>query len=452
MYAIVNRTRILFGLCLALLGGFALSPAYAISKGDMGQFRYNKSGSTITINPNQSGFGGATANISKWPSGATGTQIGQSGWYYGTAAASNPGTGPTMIMGHYGDVFFAGTKYPFQAGYQVPMSSLTTALGMLCSTPITCALAIATPAIADWLTSNSVKQNDNPAEYPEKPFVRKERFWDFGCNSSGYSDGPESAGCFGMYGNGMHIVLEDIKRDGNWCVVYIRCSDGSHPHTRFDTFYANNDEKEYMRPVTPAELAPLMQNPSNPADVIRDILDKGGDIDLPRPEVTGPSEIAGPTVTTKNPDGTTTTTQDKSNFKTQDNTITQTGTGKTDQKCDSSGKCDTTQTDEQDPNSAEKQKALCEQYPDILACAIGDIPKANIPKDSKEISYTPENIFGSGSCPADRYLKVTNGPNLKVWDWTSSCQKIVDLRPLVIALGGFCALMVLIPGLKGELV
>jgi len=455
MYAVLDRTRLLFRLCLVVLGCLALNPVFAITKGDMGQFRYNKSGSTISIYPNQSGYSGSLASISPFSSAKTqtGQQIGQSGWYYGTGAASNPATGGTMILGHYGDVYFAGTKYPFQAGYQVPVSALTNALGMLCTNPLVCmAISLATPTIADWLTTSGVGINQDPATMNNKPWTMEKKKYLVGCNSGVNPDwGLEGAGCFGQYG-GVVIVIDSIEMQGNTCVATVHCSNGSNQGTKW-RWPVDRSEYAEREPATLDEIRPVMKFPTDPAGLVRDLLDKGADIELERPTVTGPSEITGPTTTTKNPDGTTTTSTDKSNFKTSDNTITQVGTGNTTQKCDpTSGKCDTTTTDQTDPNSADKQKALCEQYPDILACAIADTPKADIPKDSKEISYTPENIFGSGSCPSDRYLTLHNGQNLKVWDWQNACQKIVDCRPLVIALGGFAALMVLVPGLKGDLV
>jgi len=90
---------------------------------------------------------------------------------------------------------------------------------------------------------------------------------------------------------------------------------------------------------------------------------------------------------------------------------------------------------------------ICKINPDILACQTLTNPAStDIPKISKTITYTPDNSFGSGSCPADKTMTV-NGRQLKVVDWSSHCGYISTyLRPILILLASYMALMMLIPG------
>ncbi|WP_179135039.1 hypothetical protein, partial [Azospirillum brasilense] len=106
------------------------------------------------------------------PTGHVGSQIGNSGWYIGASGSGNPSGPGMMTMGHAGDVFFAGSKYPFQASYKVPKSAVVDALGMLCKNPLIClGIAAASPAIKGWLDEGNVGINQDAADYPDKPFL-----------------------------------------------------------------------------------------------------------------------------------------------------------------------------------------------------------------------------------------------------------------------------------------
>lgn len=102
----------------------------------------------------------------------------------------------------------------------------------------------------------------------------------------------------------------------------------------------------------------------------------------------------------------------------------------------------------EDKPTEEKDKDLCEKYPDILACAKPelDTPDGEIPKSSKTITYQTEDTFGGGSCPADIYANI-HGKSTKVYEWSRTCNVVTTyLRPIILLLGAMGALFILIPG------
>lgn len=132
-----------------------------------------------------------------------------------------------------------------------------------------------------------------------------------------------------------------------------------------------------------------------------------------------PTDTTVTTTTTKNPDGSTTT---------------ETGTE--------------TKTEESTKPEEEKSD-FCVEHPDVLACATPelDTPEGEIPKDTKTITYQEENLFGSGSCPADIVANVASlHRSLKLWDWQKTCSMALPLRALVVALAGFAAFLIVMPG------
>jgi len=96
----------------------------------------------------------------------------------------------------------------------------------------------------------------------------------------------------------------------------------------------------------------------------------------------------------------------------------------------------------------EEGKGLCDQYPDILACA--QVPEATVPdqddidRQEEVITYEPENLFSGGSCPADVYIDVA-GRNTLVWNWTRTCSYAHSYaRPLILLLATITAVGIVI--------
>lgn len=88
----------------------------------------------------------------------------------------------------------------------------------------------------------------------------------------------------------------------------------------------------------------------------------------------------------------------------------------------------------------------CDANPDRIGCLKIDTPDGEIPKSSKTITYSSENIFGSGSCPANLTANIgTLGKTVTVWDWQKTCEYSLPLRALIMALAGFAAFLIVMP-------
>lgn len=100
-------------------------------------------------------------------------------------------------------------------------------------------------------------------------------------------------------------------------------------------------------------------------------------------------------------------------------------------------------------NEQDKQD-LCEKHPDILACQEVDteVEDKQIPKAEKTVTYAPENPFGGGACPADKYTRV-GGQQVLVVDWTRDCQFVRDyVTPIAFVLTTLIVGAILLGGLK----
>lgn len=114
-------------------------------------------------------------------------------------------------------------------------------------------------------------------------------------------------------------------------------------------------------------------------------------------------------------------------------------------------KPDTSDPDpDKDKPKPEEAQSLCEKHPDILACAKPelDTPDEDIPKSKRDVTFTEENLFGGGACPADVYFQPSGGlQQMKAWDWNQSCGYITGyVKPILILCCTFTAFMILVPG------
>ena len=99
--------------------------------------------------------------------------------------------------------------------------------------------------------------------------------------------------------------------------------------------------------------------------------------------------------------------------------------------------------------TAEKQPSLCEQYPDILACAKPDLNTPDRPEletKPKDITYAPQSGWGGGggACPAPRHL---NGAKVD-FEFTMFCNFMSGIKPIVLAFASLAAGMIII-GARG---
>lgn len=461
-HAIFRRNPLRAWACAFALGVVPLTSG-AINKSGMSGFRYSvsESGKVASIRPNQAGSSGSLGSVGSIPSGHVGSQIGNTGWYVGASGSGNPSGGATMNMGHAGDVFFAGTKYPFQAGYQVPKSAVVDALGMLCKNPLIClGIAAASPAIKGWLGEGNVGINQNAADYPDKPFLlKKEGSCSADCREYLMPDGntwvrslsqacnahlQASRDSGGAYYQNVSVISQTqcsyeyafSPSPSSWTKAKFEPQNRKTTATWTDWMPASMDD-----------IAPYMDTPEVPAQVVSDILDKGGDITLPSaPTVTGPSQVQGPKEETANADGSKTVKQTTNNYQTDGNRITNTSTTTVTQRCVGDGTCSpvtTTTTTNPDEKPDDKDDGDdCKKNPDSLACADLDTPSGEIPKATRNVSFNDENLFGGGACPADIYANVAR-QNMKIWDWQQSCGYITSyVRPVLLIICTYIAFMI----------
>lgn len=232
------------------------------------------------------------------------------------------------------------------------------------------------------------------------------------------------------------------------------CPNSASPGSR--TWVSTTQE---LQPRTQQDLEDLIASQSGwPSgskigDAIKEAIEQGETLPVPAPsEVTGPTSLPGPSVTTQkttrdaqgNPTGVTNVTNNTTyNFNYGPNTVTVT-TVTTTNTTNPDGTTETTTEEEQE----EEPRDACEDKPDSIACAELDTPEGEVPTENKTITYAPEEMgLGGGSCPADLTMSVMSrgGQSMKVWDWAQSCAKITTyVRPLVLTLASITALFLVV--------
>lgn len=103
-----------------------------------------------------------------------------------------------------------------------------------------------------------------------------------------------------------------------------------------------------------------------------------------------------------------------------------------------------------DKPKPEDQQSLCEKHPDILACSKPelDTPEDEIPRETRDVSYQPESLFGGGVCPSNKTMS-THGLQLTVWDWQESCGYITSyFRPVILVLCAIAAFYIVTGGAR----
>lgn len=163
-------------------------------------------------------------------------------------------------------------------------------------------------------------------------------------------------------------------------------------------------------------------------------------------QVTGPASVQGPavtSVTTVNGVPATTTVQTTYNVSYAGDVVTINSTTTTTYP-DGSTQVQTTSAGEPGGPGAETptepDPALCEAFPDILACQkLGALEAEELPDQVVPLAITPEEGFGSsaGSCPADKPLTVL-GVSM-AFKWGPVCDFANGIRPVVVAVAWLSA-------------
>lgn len=93
-----------------------------------------------------------------------------------------------------------------------------------------------------------------------------------------------------------------------------------------------------------------------------------------------------------------------------------------------------------------EDRDFCDKNPNALACLELDIPDGEIPTGTFNVTYSVENSWGSGSCPADKYATLA-GRSIKVYDWEQTCDYVATyVRPILLLLCALGALFIVMPG------
>lgn len=455
------KHRLAVGALLAL-GLGAVQVAHASKLPDFSRTGVNYTGKSASFGMTGNGTTyGSTVPVSP-PLGG--------GWQFaGNYGIPASATGPTMTMSANGNVFFAGMKYPFQAAYTVPSGPVTDALkamgavGGVLGGPLGLGLAIVgggMPYVLDWLqrsggrikADGSIERND-PAVCTQSPC------YDYFVSDSSYGV-PDVHRSTSYQACVDFIAAIQAQQGGQWragetttatsCIVEKLQSWGwSYVNTLEIRRTEVPPSPASWMPSSMDDIAPYMDAATRDARVISEILNKGGDIQLPAPTVTGPSSIEGPTKETANPDGSKTVEKTTYNFNTSGNTITNTTNNTTTTIYNTDNSVRTTTNTTNAPTENEEIPKDCDKDSSTVGCSKLETPEDKpLPKADKNITYTAESWFGGGSCPADKIVTV-GGQQVKAWDWTVSCDYLVTYgRPLILAAAAFMALMILAPGVK----
>lgn len=199
-----------------------------------------------------------------------------------------------------------------------------------------------------------------------------------------------------------------------------------------------------QQPFNPSNLpTKLINPPPNPGGVVEEGLGLGvPDIPAGQPSVTGPSSVPGPTTTTTGPAGTTVTNV-TNNYNYDNDTITVTQTTTVNHP---NGDVETTVTEDV------PQPSECEKNPDTLGCTqLDEVDPGEIPKDTENITFQAEDVFGGGQCPANVQASfATIAKSATIVDWQTFCGHALPLRALVIGLASIMAMFIIMPGGKVE--
>ena len=195
------------------------------------------------------------------------------------------------------------------------------------------------------------------------------------------------------------------------------------------------------------DIAPYMDAPSS-GNVIGEILSQGGTIPLGTPTVTGPSSIKGPESTTNNPDGSRTVTSTTNNYVTNGNTITNTTNTTTTTTYNNDNSVRNVTTTTTAPTEEAEKTDRCKEFPERVGCVeLGEVPEGKIPKETKNVTFAPESVWGGGSCPSDKtWSSQTLGQSYVLIPWGEVCGWAGAMRAVVLVLAAWAAFWIVMPG------
>lgn len=467
-HALFHRNDVRAWLCAFALGCFFLS-AQAATAPNFGRQPINYGGRTTTFGPIGPADGSSvpiSPSIGGW------SQAGNFGFPTGP-------TGPTI--GHIVNGEFVvggsagGVKYPFTGTSSLSREALVAGIGTMgCSFVtggiLTVACTLAVPFVYKWITDAGARRNPDTGalEHADSSSCTQAPCYTFSTPIAGATFWPTAQqACVqfaqlqnaqgGYYWWGNPQALGSVP--ANFQCTFDRNAANAdhtggqggidHPMVGMTTQDAPPSAGGWVPYTTNDQFLQALRNTAPDGRVAGEILGQGGTITMPNPVVTGPTTINGPTTVTVNNDGSRTTTTTVNNYTTNNNSVVNTGQTSTKTVTNADGttrSVDSTTTTPTDSEDA-KPKDPCAANPDRVGCQDIDVPEGKIPRENKTITFTPEDSFGGGSCPADRYWSSSLMPGTyKVVDWSTFCANAVAVRALVLLLATFAAFLIVMPG------
>lgn len=473
--AIVNRIHVRAWLLAPLVGCFSLTSAFAADV-------------PIPYNPNSVEYQ-KLSQVGQWQQ-LTGALPGQGG-----RVVFQPNSAATTVSPKVSDLRLSqagsgvnvngkvnlpigGAKtIPVNVAAAISKNALIAGLGLAVSNPLVgIGIAIAAPALMDWLSREKIGINPDQSD-PQKPFTQETEILDcVPLADPGWPDGSPDRYSYTW----ISLRYNETKCIWGWNYTF----DGGPLQWKGWAYSDFRGVGGQRRPITVPEAQSAMNTDRSPLtpEAVEQAAKSGVDpFGAQGPQVTasGPTSVPGEKTTTTesirlkpgtnipavpgelSDSGTkTTTTTNTTNVQYSGNTVSTSTTNNTttnitnnvtNTTINEGTKVQETTNDDDvsKPEEPPKEETLCEKYPDILACAKPelDAPEGEIPKTTREVTLTEENLFSGGSCPADVYFTPHGLQQLKVWDWNQSCGYITGyVKPILLICCTFAAFMILIPG------
>lgn len=463
---------------------------HAINKNNIGRAGITQTGRTTTITPGAppANSGGSTIPVSPTSGGWS-----AAGNYGVPPAATGPTAGLNVngvfIQGERGNYNIGGAggvqgvRYPVSGSYSIPWSTVApVAAGIVCAVAtagacgVASAVAAASPYIIDWMGKAGLFRNPETGniEQPDvDPSWPRSDGYKYATPPTPYFDTREES-CHAYMPLGSNATFEYIyshvtATGGNYGVgnCYYQSKRRSNGQIE-GTYYVSMTKGEptncpsgwYKTPagcVSPANLPRIAATASQVVDALSkvnpdprvwgEVLEKGGEIPMPNPVVTGPTQIPGPETVKQNQDGTREVSRTTYNFTTNGNQVTNTSNVTTTNIFNSSNTqvssttTTTTPSDNSPGGAQEEQEDACTKHPEALGCQKIDFdtPDGEIPKKDKQVTYAPESVLTGGSCPAPRELAYGRS-----FSYAATCDALTTyVRPMVIAIAGWIAIVII---------
>jgi hypothetical protein len=471
---VLNRIHVQRLLLAAALLGVSLSAnANFIARTTHGNFEIVREGKSTVLKPPQTVMGNGNAVASS----GTVTQ-GMGATAAGPTAAAGVNLGGTATVPVNGSNVPTAVKTNIGTDVLIPaaIAAVTCAKGGVVGAVVCAAGTVAAPFALQWLTSAGGRINPNTGALersdPKLCTTGPCYWWKY--RNVRYRSHNEACQAYADYQNGLNngyrseaYAVDDTT--SSCFVKEVRISNGVVTLNGMFGVGVSTDgsrapDSPTWYPSSMDDISPYMRDKPVDPGIVKEVTDAGQDLGNPPLQVTGPASVPGQSVISvtnnaTNNSTTTTTTTTTNNYTYEGNKVTNTGSSTSSQTTTATKNPDgttttastgtgTTTTTPGDPAEPPEQKVQCDKYPNSLGCAELDTPDGEIPKDTKNVSFSAEDPFGGGRCPADvmASFRAIGGQSLKIVDWTTFCGQAVPLRGLVLALASIMAFFIIMPG------